>query len=438
MIYDAESRNMTFSLAGDVILNRAISHYKEPAFLKLIELLRSTDATLGNLESLYHNWEMPYGSNYVGAYQVGAPEMLEEIKWMGFSGMSAAMNHAFDCGEAGLMATLENCRARGLKTCGVGRSLGEARAPVYVETPKGRVALMSASTLFGLPPVAHAGPGRHDMPGKPGVAILRHKTLHTVPEAEFQSLANVHEGLGMRSPIDTEELVIAEQRYRKGREYKIETSCEQEDLQDILRYIRGARKTSDFVAFSLHCHENGTTGRYFNAVHRASCPDFLIEFCHDAIDAGCDLIFVHGPHVLRGIEIYKGKPIFYSLGNFVFNVESLERIPEPAYRRMGFDHTATAGDWTQRFADDSIWAWSKEPACYQTVLPICDFRGGELAEVVLYPVDLGYGTPTSQRGRPVLAGSDVSDEIFEFIKDVSQPFGTRFEKIEDCKFRIVL
>lgn len=438
MIYDAEEGNIRIALAGDVILNRPVSHYREPGFLKVREILTGADAAIGNLESLYHNWEMAYGSIYTAAYQVGRPEMLEEVKWLGFGGMGVAMNHAFDCGEAGLLATIDNCRARGIPLAGAGRDLGEARSPAYVETPVGRIAVMSAATTFALTNVVHAGPGRHEMPGKPGISMLRHDTVHHVPEAEFDALRRTHAGLQSREPVTEETVTLSGNVYRKGNSFSISTSCGKEDLESIARYVRAAKKTSDFVVFSIHAHENGNDGKWCNAVHRPSVPDFLVEFCHRLIDEGCDVVFGHGPHVLRGIEVYNGKPIFYSLGNFVFNVETLDKVPAPSYTRIGMDQNAIPGEWTEKFAHDSLWAWSKEPACYQTVIPVCEFKGFKLASVTLHAVDLGYGTKTSQRGRPVIASPEVATQIFDWLRDTSARFGTRFSLVDEVTARIDL
>jgi poly-gamma-glutamate synthesis protein (capsule biosynthesis protein) len=46
--------------------------------------------------------------------------------------------------------------------------------------------------------------------------------------------------------------------------------------------------------------------------------EYQVELAHKAIDAGADLILGHHPHVIQGVERYKGKLIFYSLGNYVF------------------------------------------------------------------------------------------------------------------------
>ena len=424
MRYAAESGDVTVTVVGDVILNRPVSHYREPRFLDVVELLRASDATFGNMEMLYHNWEMSYGSNYIAAYQVGPPEMLEELKWLGFSGMSAAMNHAFDAGEAGLLKSLKNCRERGIPTAGAGNSLAEARSPAYVDTVQGRVALLAGCTTFHLTDVVHAGPGRSDFPGKPGISILRHETVYMVPSHVFDGLVEMHRGLELREQLGEDEMVVFGERVRRGEGYARSTHCRVEDMEDIGKYVRAAAKTADWVVYSIHCHESGNEGDFYNMVHRPSTPDFLVEFAHYLIDQGCDVVYGHGPHILRGIEIYKGRPIFYSLGNFFFNVENLNRVPPPSYPRFGLTDSDTPGDWAQVFASESVYAWADEPACYESIIATCEFKNKELAAVRLIPVDLGVGATLSQRGRPVIADDKISEEVMAWIRDVSEPFGT--------------
>ncbi|GIS80846.1 MAG: hypothetical protein CM1200mP14_24120 [Gammaproteobacteria bacterium] len=87
----------------------------------------------------------------------------------------------------------------------------------------------------------------------------------------------------------------------------------QYDLGEILYGIRAAKIDSDFVIATIHAHNPGNWSD--------EAPGFLEELARSAIDSGADQFVGHGPHQLRGIEIYQGKPIFYSLGNFFFQVE---------------------------------------------------------------------------------------------------------------------
>ena len=125
-------------------------------------------------------------------------------------------------------------------------------------------------------------------------------------------------------------------------------------------------------------------------------PDFLEELARKAIDAGADQFVGHGPHQLRGLEIYKGKPIFYSLANFIFQVELQEPVGQDLYDRYGIDpKEVTDSEFNRRFLErgfgDSIW--------YESVIAESRYEGGTVAEIRLYPVELGYEkTWRPQRG----------------------------------------
>ena len=103
--------------------------------------------------------------------------------------------------------------------------------------------------------------------------------------------------------------------------------------------------------------------------------------------------------------------------------------PLPLIRSSGWVTTPPLeiGDWRDRAAGST--GSSVDPVFYQTVVPICEFAGGNLKEIRLFPVDLGFGRPMSQRGRPVLAAPDVAHEILTWLRDVSEPFGTEIEVV---------
>ena len=55
---------------------------------------------------------------------------------------------------------------------------------------------------------------------------------------------------------------------------------------------------------------------------------------------------------------------------------------------------------------------------------MCNYASGQLKEVELHPIDMGYGRPIPQRGRPVLAEGEMAQEILKWLQDVSEPYGT--------------
>ena len=103
-------------------------------------------------------------------------------------------------------------------------------------------------------------------------------------------------------------------RYVAGPKPGTRTEPNKQDVEEIARVVKSASALADIVIVSLHCHESGA--------NRSVPADFIPIFAKAVIDAGADVFVGHGPHVLRGIEIYKGKPIFYSLSNFIFQNET--------------------------------------------------------------------------------------------------------------------
>lgn len=423
-VQEAFGNSVSIGVVGDIILNKRCRHFRDEPFRTLVDTLHTCDAVLGNLEGLYHDWEMPYGSNYNPYPIVAEAAMLEEVQWLGMSAVSAANNHAYDCGEAGLLATLDNCRKLGLPAAGAGRSIGDARAPVFVETNGGRVALLGGTTTFGLPDLSHAGPPGVGILAKPGVAAIRHHTVHTVPTEVFDALQAADRALSAFPASPVGEFAAFGGRVTRGEGFSTRTSCHLDDLQEIGRSIRAAKAVSDIVVYSVHCHENGQAGELFNALHKTSVPNFLKELAKYCIDQGCDVFFGHGPHILRGMEIHKGKPIFYSLSDFFFQPETVRKVPPPGFAAVKRPEQDGAGAWGHAFLNEPPYAWGQERRCYQGVVPICDFRGGELTGIRLVPVELGRNASHSHRGRPAIARGEEADDILAQLRTLSAEFGT--------------
>ena len=435
MVYDSTQGNITIAVAGDSMITRRMRAFREERFLKLVDLLRSADASIVNMEMLFHDYEMSWANKDTISFQVSDPANLDELKWMGFDAVTTANNHAYDYSEAGFLTTLRHCKEKGVPQAGGGVNLDEARAPVLLDTAGGRVAVMSATTTFD--PESRAAPGRPDFPGRPGVNVMRHDTLHRVDHSVFNALRQAHRELGLEEYLEArrlfgyameeydqeKELRFLGHRFVAGDRFSVETSCNSDDLAGIEKWIRGATRVADWPVYGVHCHESGAQGEYHGG-SKIAPPEFLEEFAHFSIDKGCSLFFAHGPHFLRGIEIYKNKPIFYSLGNFIFQNETVQRVPDPAYRglKLGYDHTP--GDWGWARSDGGRMGFAADPVFYRSVVALCHYRNGNLREIRLHPIDLGFQQPMSQRGRPVLAEGPVAQHVLRWLQEVSKPYGT--------------
>lgn len=418
--HPSEESIFTMALTGDTIISRKLSVYEEPEFLQMIEIIRSADVAFTNLETLFHDYE-PYPMHQSGGtYMRAEPVLVKELEWAGFDIVSRANNHAGDYGVLGMRLTTRYVEEAGLVHAGVGESLAAAREARFLETTKARVALISCASTF--PDHARAGKSRDDIPARPGLNPLRYSTTYVVTEDQFEMLRQILEQLGMPKPEEKDELRIFRQRFIKGEKPEARTEPHEEDLGEMAAVVRNASRLADFTVVSIHAHEQDKD-RFIPA-------KFLIAFAHAMIDAGADVFVGHGPHVLRGIEIYKGKPIFYSLGNFIFQNETLLRLPYENYEHYKLGSDKHVADFNDARYDFDKKGFPAKPEYWESVIAVPRWKGKELVEIKLYPITLGFGKPRTVRGRPLLADRELSLKILEDLKRVSQPFGTTIE-IED-------
>jgi poly-gamma-glutamate capsule biosynthesis protein CapA/YwtB (metallophosphatase superfamily) len=135
--------------------------------------------------------------------------------------------------------------------------------------------------------------------------------------------------------------------------------------------------------------------------------DFVIDFVHQVIDAGADVVVGHGPHFPLGIEIYKGRPILYSVGNLIFQNETVGFFPADA---------RTSGGKKGHPSD---------PAYWENMFAVCRFDKNKLKEIKIFPIDQGFGRPRPQRGRPLLAEGEVTKRVIERVTRLSQRYDTK-------------
>ena len=441
MLYDAETGDLDIALAGDLMLTRKISMGLEPRFVALRDLLTKADASFANLEGSVRNWDEGTPGITVGTYMTTPPELLEEVNWLGINIVSCANNHACDYGEGGLLATLRHLDAAGIPHSGSGRNLAEARAPAYLDTPRGRVALVSMTATFR--PWNRASAQRPDMIGRPGINPFGFTTSYTVDRPAMVELRRIANSLGLEKAMErdrrhfysdkdlgatdaVEEIALFGHRFILGETFSVRQIPNTDDWNGNLQWIRDARSQADWVIVSFHSHEFG--GRsILSAETRADLeepPDFAREFARAAIDAGADMFVGHGSHTLLGIEIYKERPIFYSLGNLVFMNETVPFLPNEAYERFGLGPEATPADFYGARTDNDKKGHPANPKYWQGAVATCQFKSRKLVEIRLHPVDIGHGRSRAQRGRPVLASGEVTDQIFARLHRLSSIYGT--------------
>ena len=440
MIYAAEKGDFTIALAGDTMLTRKLTPFTEQRFLSLREILRGADAAFANLEGTVHTWDEGTPGITQGTFMTTDPKLLEDLKWLGINMVSCANNHAFDYGEGGVQANIKHLDAAGIIHAGTGRNLAEARAPGYLDTPNGRVALIATTATFR--PWNQAGEQRPDLRGRPGINPLGFETAYCVDAAAFEQLQRISRELGFDKnterarkhfysdkeipDVKSLELSLLGNRYVAGEGFSLTTGVNERDLQENLRWIREARRQADWVVVSVHCHEFGGAS-LLTASSRAELEEsaeFVTRFAHQAINEGADVFVGHGSHFPMGVEIYQGKPIFYSVGNFVFQNETVGFFPADAYERFDLDLKATPSDFLDARTNGGKKGHPSDPAYWENMFAVCRFEQAKLKEIRIHPIDQGFGRARPQRGRPLLAEGEVAQRVIERVVRLSRRYGT--------------
>ncbi|WP_439107050.1 CapA family protein [Congregibacter sp.] len=422
--FRSANERFTMALTGDSIITRKLSVYNEPEYLQMIELIRDADIAFTNLEVLFHDYETYPMAVSGGTWMRADPGLAAELSWAGFDLLARANNHTGDYGVEGMRITSRHVRDAGLLDAGVGESLAEAREAKFLETSKARVALISLSSSFA----KHmgAGPSRDDMPPRPGLNPLRYNTTYEVEAKEFERLKALGMTLGQFSNQDgqprglkedkPDELKLFGSDFKVADSNRVRTTANEDDMRAIAAVVSNAKRLADFVIVTIHAHEGQK---------RSEPAEFIPVFARAMVDAGADVFVGHGPHALRGIEIYEGKPILYSLGDFIFQNETLLRLPYDNYARYDLDANAHVADFNDKRYKNDTSGFPANPEIWEAVVAIPVFENQQLVELALHPITLGHGLPRQVRGRPMLADRTLGAKIINDLKERSAPFGTK-------------
>jgi len=420
----------TLVLTGDSMITRGLAMGEDDDARALAAHIGDADAAFTNLEVLPNDFRGYPAQESGGTHLAAGSWVLDELATLGFNLFPAATNHALDYGVEGLLATIDVLDEKGVVWAGLGRNLAEARMPAYLDTDRASVALIAASSSFARG--QQASEQRPDMPGRPGLNPLRSTTVYEVTEPQLAALREIAGALGVEQrrqerialgfghpPADPSVFPFFDTSFRAAAEPRIRTEPHAGDMAAIAQWVREARGRADLVVMSLHAHDQGAT--------KEDPADFIPVFARAMIDAGADLVVGHGPHLLRGMELYQGRPIFYSLGNFVAQNDLVHKFPSDAYERFRVDPSLTPGEIARTRSDDGRRGFPADVRYWQTVAPRLTWQDGALAGIELIPVTLRHSDPVHRRGRPRLARGDEARTILERFATLSAPFGTRID-----------
>src|SRR5215470_14885212 len=369
----------TFAAVGDIIIRRPVGE-GEAGYQTLVKVMREADMTYANMEGPILD-EVSFRGPRAG----GPKGVVDELKHMGVRIMTTANNHTLDAGPEGMFETHRLLDEADIVHAGSGKNLADARQARNAVTPKGTVAAIG---MYSIDPSSNNRSRFTDATeNMPGLNPL-HVTPYNVVSAEhMQALKKIRDAIYARRPEVHVPVAPVAADEPTGRLRLFQTAftvgphpgdltyeMDPADLKGIITSVRVGKQLADFLVVAIHCHQNSFAFQAYSLDHQT--PNFLIELAHQVIDNGADAFVGHGVHTLRGVEIYKGKPIFYGVSSFFYHRGA---APEITDRSAG----SSSGD----LVDDSL----------ETLLTTSRFEDGKLAEVRLYPADLGQ-----DRTRPIV------------------------------------
>ncbi len=339
---EPELRRSEFRLLalGQALVEHDLRELSPEAVELARQYLAGADVCFSNLEVAIQSPASGSPTREGTYFHAAPPPVLDFLKSIGINMLSLSNNHAWDLGTEGISATISEVKKRGFVHAGTGENEAQAAAPGYLDTPAGRVALVAmASGPFNEQAVAS--------PNRPGVHLV---------------------------------------------DLSGEEELNHEDVARTLAAVRSAARNADYVLVYQHNHYWGPD--------RSKVPEWQQRWARTCIDAGAHAFIGHGAPLLHAIEIYRGRPIFYSLGSFVF-------------------HTKTpVGHY-----ESEVW---------ESAVADCTFRQGRLTRLLLRPLvlnekgadgDAFYAT----RGVPLPAQGEDARRILERLATISHDFGTTIE-----------
>jgi poly-gamma-glutamate synthesis protein (capsule biosynthesis protein) len=416
-------QTMTFAATGDSFITRRLPG-RCGWFKEVSNLLKTAEVRFTNLEVTTHDFEGTPGAVSGGTWGIASPHVLKDIKKFGFNLVNWANNHTLDYSIDGLKAMEGYLNQYQFVHAGAGCNLAQASEPRYLETSSGRVALIAATSTFHESWMA--GEQRPDIIGRPGVNGLRHKEVFIVSSEKLQMLKKIAEKVPINAKHDrrikqgfalkSEDGLFrfGNHLFKEGELEGQETSTNPKDMARIVRSIGLARRRADYIIVSIHSHK-------MKGNVNDEPADFLVEFAHKCIDEGAHAVIGHGPHILRGIEVYKQRPIFYSLGNFIFQNDCVSHLPFDFYEKYNLGYENNVADAFEARSAKGTKGLAVMPEAWQSVIPFWTMENERLKEITLYPIELGFGDPVYRAGWPTLTRNI---EIIERLQRLSAPFQT--------------
>jgi poly-gamma-glutamate capsule biosynthesis protein CapA/YwtB (metallophosphatase superfamily) len=369
------AKTLTMLAVGDLILNTS---EPEPLFALVAPVLKSADVIVGQVEVVFTRRGIP---TWVEGIKMPPavpcdPANINALSTAGFNVITLAGNHVCDSGVPGIKDTIAGLRNQGIAFVGAGMNIDEARRPAVIERD---------GTRFGFLNYNCVGPsGTWATPIKPGCAYVQ--------------IIEHYEQTNYSNP---------------GGPPTAYTFIEPRSLETMVNDIHKLRPLCDILVVGLH------KGIVFVAPKILAMYEQPIS--HAAIDAGADLVLGHHQHMLKGVELYKGKVIFHGLNHFVNAPPQLEG--HKANERLPLRVVKKIRGESIDFEDPKFVFLEDER--HQCIIAKCMIKGGQISRVSFLPCLIN-----EQLQPEILKKNDErGQKIFDFMDQITKGAGLngRFE-----------
>lgn len=358
-------KTVTIVAVGDIGPNRG---EPESIFAPNAQLLKAADITFGQMEGILSERGTPnFGMEHI---RRSHPDNVSALTYAGFDVVGLASNRTMIFGYDAFFDTIDVLRDNGIQVVGVGNNIEEARKPVILERKGTKVAFLSYNSIT----MEHL---RHTIAtnSKPGCNPLRVFTI-------YEPISFPHQPGTPAKPI---------------------TVTYPEDRETMIEDIEKAKSQADIVVVNQHAG--------LDYVH-ASIAMYQKEIAHAAVAAGADLVIQEHAHMLRGIEIYKGKAIFYGVGNF-----ALDPVVEESKRKTSWSPEAKE---LYKVGVEPGWEAYPFPAeCRKTMAVKCVIQDKNIGRVSFVPCLINQEAQAE-----ILTRQDKrSEEFLRYMEDLCQSQG---------------
>lgn len=347
----ARQNKVTLAFLGQCLIEHAPTRAQWPGRNGVIEALSRSDLVISNFESVILGPRAGAPTRDLETLHSAKPDVLDTLYRANIRLVGFANNHAFDLGTGGILDTLDALEAAGLTVAGAGLTEALAAKASFRAVQNQEIGLVAYAT-------GKVREGGAATPERAGVNEVRVSAAGVMVE---------------------------------------------EDANKVLSAIADAKRKSPNIVV---CHHN-----HLWEPNQIQVPAWQREFAKRCVDAGASIFIGHGVPMVQGIEIYKGVPLLYGLGNFFFQTEK----PVGAYPPQSWQGVIATGSF-------------KDGVCAQLSLEC----------IMLNEIGLSGPSDTQTRGFPRMATPSERDTFFDGLKQLSRPLGTQFVAQKSGAIEVVI